>query len=172
MVYKSDKTRCNLTGSAISRERLRVVRVNATVARRYVGGVPLWRSLAQLSAVPEISRSQKCNHARARTAQARARATERTIGRRPARTSTTVRWPERLVGACTVLRAPTLGAGTAGEPVLVRAEALCAKLSDFVRTRCRFSLPTADNSALERYTSLLGWTITPHSGLLGCQSHR
>ena len=28
--YKSDKTRCNLTGSVISRERLRVVRVNAT----------------------------------------------------------------------------------------------------------------------------------------------
>eukprot|EP00966_Prymnesium_polylepis_P147788 3414085-Prymnesium_polylepis.1 len=36
MAFKSDKTRCNLTGSAISRERLRVVRVNATVARRRV----------------------------------------------------------------------------------------------------------------------------------------
>eukprot|EP00966_Prymnesium_polylepis_P042443 985947-Prymnesium_polylepis.1 len=86
MAYKSDKTRCNLTGDAISRERLRVVRVNATVARRHVGRVPLWRSLAQLSAVPEISQR----------VTTRVRATERTIGRRPAWTSTTVLRAERL----------------------------------------------------------------------------
>eukprot|EP00966_Prymnesium_polylepis_P280437 6479751-Prymnesium_polylepis.1 len=51
--------------------------------------VRLWRSLAQLEAVPETSRFPKCNHARPRTAQARACATERTIGHRLGRTSTT-----------------------------------------------------------------------------------
>eukprot|EP00966_Prymnesium_polylepis_P232445 5376060-Prymnesium_polylepis.1 len=35
-------------GDAIYRERLRVVRVNATVARAPHAAVPLWRSLAQL----------------------------------------------------------------------------------------------------------------------------
>eukprot|EP00966_Prymnesium_polylepis_P118298 2735216-Prymnesium_polylepis.1 len=59
---------------------------------------------------------------RARALRTRARAplevTEITIGRRPARTSTTDLRPVRLVGACTVFRASTLGAGAAGEPVL------------------------------------------------------
>eukprot|EP00966_Prymnesium_polylepis_P312023 7209582-Prymnesium_polylepis.2 len=32
-----------------------------------------------------------------------------------------------------VLRASTLGAGAAGEPILVSTEAICAKMSDFVR---------------------------------------
>eukprot|EP00966_Prymnesium_polylepis_P095352 2208862-Prymnesium_polylepis.3 len=35
-------------GDATSRERLRVVRVNATLARAPHATVPLWRSLAQL----------------------------------------------------------------------------------------------------------------------------
>ena len=43
-------------GNAISRERLRVVRVNGTAALREHVCVRPWPSLAQLSAVPKISR--------------------------------------------------------------------------------------------------------------------
>ena len=45
-----------MSGDAIARERLRVVRVNSTAARLNSAPVPLCNSLAQLEAVPELSR--------------------------------------------------------------------------------------------------------------------
>ena len=45
------------------------------------------------------------------------RTSERTIGRRPARTSTTDLRSERLVGAYPVPRPPTLSVGAAEEPL-------------------------------------------------------
>ena len=50
--------------------------MNATVARGHAGGVRLWRSLAQLAAVPELSRPPTCSNPCVRTADACARASE------------------------------------------------------------------------------------------------